>query len=44
MLIELLCMPRAEDIDATDEVENSYVWEAETVVSVTWVKDEDFSR
>jgi hypothetical protein len=44
MLLELLLMPRADDIDDSTDIDSSYGWDAETVPSVTWVKEEDFGQ
>lgn len=44
MLLTILLMPRADDIDDSDAIEASYVWEQESVVTVSWVKIEDFGE
>ena len=44
MLLELLLQPRADDIEDSDDVDASYGWDQESVVAVTWVKEEDHSQ
>ena len=44
MLLELLLMPRADDIDDSTDIDDSYGWNQETVPSATWTKTEDFGQ
>lgn len=43
MLLTILAMPRAQDIDTPGEVDDSYLWDQEEVPATSWSKVEDHS-